>query len=252
MSFDYDNVASSCAALYLLEIPYAHDLFELRGSNGLGRQMELLKLAETEFDEADLLFVDTIARLVGVPIARLRKDYEEYLRLLVVRRQRIARSQQEAAGSSWLGMIGWSKGLEVPPLPGDHFNLWGSIRQLKFGKVVVDTLHKSGLTTRHLHPVFGALLSPTGGMVGPGDTDLTVLAPGERSHRTYWTMHAIVHDAAGYLHNYHGVGPGYNYLNALTLIVWDPKGHPFAGQYAGLRYWQALIRKVKLGVEDPD
>ena len=69
---------------------------------------------------------------------------------------------------------------------------------LIFGKIVGDALG--------LHPTLGALLNPTGGIVGVRNSNCFLrslnLLPSIRKN-------AIVHDAAGYLRRYHGIGPGY-------------------------------------------
>ncbi|MFN3358925.1 MAG: hypothetical protein ACK418_23390 [Pseudomonas sp.] len=72
----------------------------------------------------------------------------------------------------------------------------GKTQQLRFGKVVGDKLG--------VDPVLGSLLSPTGGMVGPGDARV----PG-KNDRVGW--HGVYHDAGGYLRKYHDIGPGYTY-----------------------------------------
>ena len=77
----------------------------------------------------------------------------------------------------------------------------GSLNQLRFGQLVGDSLGG-------LDPVVGALLSPTGGIPGGGNFEI--------SSKAYWLVdkevvmyHGIAHDAAGYLSNYQGTGPGY-------------------------------------------
>jgi hypothetical protein len=52
--------------------------------------------------------------------------------------------------------------------------------------------------------------------------------------------HGIVHDAAGYLYNYHNKGPGYNYLGKEKK-----SGHntsdPLTGQESGMRFWHEKL-----------
>ncbi len=114
---------------------------------------------------------------------------------------------------------GWTKNLVTV----DEW--WGDINQLRFGKIVGDELG--------LNPIFGALLSPTGGYIGPGmkmpdlHNDLSTTGSGEA-----WLYHAAVHDAAGYLYNYHGVGPGYTYgdLDVDGNPMPRRRGSPYYGQ----------------------
>ena len=104
-----------------------------------------------------------------------------------------------------------------------------SKEHLIFGKIVGDALG--------LNPALGALLSPTGGIVGVRNSNYLVrslnLFPSIRKN-------AIVHDAAGYLRRYHGVGPGYRYLD-----TGDIKGRltPIHGLFYGCRLHIADLRK---------
>ncbi len=62
----------------------------------------------------------------------------------------------------------------------------GSTSQLRYGKVVGDVFG--------VDPMFGAMLNPTGGLVGPDNKALD----GDSTALGY---HGVVHDAAGYLYN---------------------------------------------------
>ena len=73
---------------------------------------------------------------------------------------------------------------------------------LIFGKIVGDALG--------LHPALGALLNPTGGIVGPNNSNIFYRA---WSILPSFKKNGIIHDATGYLRYYHGVGPGYKYLD---------------------------------------
>ena len=113
------------------------------------------------------------------------------------------------------------------PLPGlpamptlESKNFWGTTWQMRYGKVVGDALN--------IDPVFGAMLNPTGGLVGLGEYAITV---GEDEGLGY---HGTFHDAAGYLYNYHQTGPGYDYLN---MEGHRDTGHPLTGQQSGIPYW---------------
>ena len=73
---------------------------------------------------------------------------------------------------------------------------------LVFGKRVGDALG--------LHPALGAMLNPTGGIVGANNSNFILrsfsIMPSVRKN-------AIIHDATGYLRYYHGIGPGYRFLD---------------------------------------
>jgi len=105
---------------------------------------------------------------------------------------------------------------------------WGGIRQLMSGKIVADTLSEN-----NLDPVFGALLNPTGSIVGAGNRQLIK----GKYYNDAIVMHSICHDAAGYLYNYHDEGPGYNYLDFGVF----PTSYPLAGQVIGILYWYFVV-----------
>ncbi|MFD3162784.1 WXG100 family type VII secretion target [Herpetosiphon sp. NSE202] len=109
-----------------------------------------------------------------------------------------------------------------------HPNFLGSTASLRYGKVVGDALG--------IDPVFASMLNPTGGLVGNGNYAIDA---GERPVG----YHGIMHDAAGYLKNYHNDGPGYNYLGQENR---DPRD-PLTGQESGIRYWN---RKMAYGFID--
>ncbi|MEL7473597.1 MAG: hypothetical protein AAGK04_09795, partial [Planctomycetota bacterium] len=90
---------------------------------------------------------------------------------------------------------------------------------LRYGKVVGEAFG--------IDPVFGAMLNPTGGLVGPGNTSIRT------SDESCIGYHGTVHDAAGYLKNYHKTGPGYDYRGD----GWLPTDWPIAGQISGIDYW---------------
>ena len=51
--------------------------------------------------------------------------------------------------------------------------------------------------------VFAALFNPTIGLIGPGNNEIY-----QEAFNHPLSSHAGVHDAAEYLYNYHGIGPG--------------------------------------------
>lgn len=73
----------------------------------------------------------------------------------------------------------------------------GSVPHLLFGRITGDALD--------LHMLYGALLSPTGGIVG-ADNSFACLRYFEFAPAT--GRHALAHDAFGYLINHHSIGPG--------------------------------------------
>ena len=111
----------------------------------------------------------------------------------------------------------------------------GSLDHLIFGKIVGDALG--------LHPVFGAMLNPTGGICGPDNSNIFLRALGKIP---MFRRHSIVHDAAGYLRLYHGVGPGYLYFRTGEIRGRGvpTNGHEHVWQYPWtnvrmLATWQA-------------
>ena len=100
----------------------------------------------------------------------------------------------------------------------------GSKQQLLFGHVVGDVLNMSH--------VFAAMLSPTGGMVGPGGFSFHVKGG-------VLGYHGVAHDAGGYLCREHNEAPGYEY------IIDDPgdpcEDSPLAGQITGIAFWFKLL-----------
>lgn len=160
-----------------------------------------------------------------------REQYNQYLLLIAQRQNYINRYNNT---KYWFQF----KLDDVITLSESNWNMWGSITQLKFGRVVVDCLSKK------LDPVFGALLSPTGGIVGPGNMDLYEPADGNDPV----VMHGIFHDAGGYLLNYHCIGPGYNYIN--TRLTLFPRSSPLSTQFAGIRCWMRLIRQYNSSDND--
>lgn len=185
--------------------PYLDGLvgLQVQGADSaqLNRAMETLAGNPTPQQVEQAL--DQIAQARGVPRAEIEAQYQRYLAL-----------REEA------GRIAAAKGIEGVPAANQtfHDHFMGSTSQLRYGKVVGDALG--------IDPVFGALLNPTGGLVGPGNAalDLGDSALG---------YHGVVHDAAGYLYNYHNLGPGYNYLGLEDRDA----ASPLTGQQAGIRYW---------------
>ncbi len=156
--------------------------------------------------------MEELARIVGIPPTAEKLDLD-YGRFLVVRAQQKTKEKEKG---------------EVPALATDiHPDFRGSRSQLMFGKVLGDAFG--------IHEVFAALLSPTGGLVGPGNKLAGPINALHLAPDNPVALHGTVHDAAGYLANYHNDGPGYNYRNSpIELLGTDD---PLSGQVSGIAYW---------------
>jgi uncharacterized Zn-binding protein involved in type VI secretion len=138
-----------------------------------------------------------------VPLDKIKQDWIRYQSLL---------KEQSKIGSA-------NGNGAVPKLDESwHSDFMASTSQLRYGKMAGDALG--------VDPVFGALLNPTGGLVGPGNAALD----GNDSPVGY---HGAVHDAAGYLKNYHNLGPGYDYLGTDNRDTTSP----LSGQRNGIEFW---------------
>jgi WXG100 family type VII secretion target len=140
-----------------------------------------------------------IAELRGRPFSEMKTEYDKFIEL------RKERNAAKADPVSDLNQVA-------------HPWFMGSNTQLRYGEVVGEAFG--------IDPVFAAMLNPTGGIVGPDNKGL----PGDDTALGY---HGVVHDAAGYLYTYHGVGPGYNYLGLEDRDT----GDPLTGQRTGIAHW---------------
>lgn len=123
---------------------------------------------------------------------------------------------------------------DVPDLSNAFSDHWGSRRQMLFGKVVGDSLN--------IHPAFAALLSPSGGIIGPGDGIASQFLDKDLKgmlNENAWEYHGATHDAAGYLYNNHAhLGPGYNYTGGPDMFSTE---NALSGQWSGYAYWAKQI-----------
>lgn len=203
-----------------------------KAQESLGDLMDILAKGVT--GEARSTAMDDLAALVGEPpsAADLDGDYGRFL---------VIRDQQETIG-------GDNNSGDVPDLDEDrHPDFQASRGQLLFGKALGDAFG--------IHEVFASLLSPTGGLVGPGNDFLPVEGVMDAMHLSPdnpVALHGTVHDAAGYLKAYHNEGPGYNYRDdpiegAITSAVeLLPNGLqnmilPLTGQLSGIAYWTGEV-----------
>lgn len=170
-------------------------------SPALNDAMEQLMRNPTGPDTDRLL--DIVAKERGVPADQLKAQYEKYLQL------RDARQDKSIVD------------VDTDKRP----DFLGSTTSLRYGKVVGDALG--------IDPVFGALLNPTGGLMGPNNG--LPFQPGPNEPLGF---HSVFHDAGGYLKNSHGIGPGYNYLGRENSY---DAGNPFTGQVSGIDYWNDKI-----------
>lgn len=124
--------------------------------------------------------------------------------------------------------IGWDKDQDWKPkdalvaaglaLSGENVGVWGSRRQYACGQTISDVLHHEKITDFKLDPVFAIMLCPVGGLAGWGNH---VFYAGDM--HDYVNVHAVVHDAFGYVKNFHNKGAGYNYLNTYSFFRdWMP------------------------------
>ncbi len=127
--------------------------------------------------------------LRGRPEAEIRIEFEQFQEVM---------EQRDAANA------------ETPPSPGGGGNseFMGSMTQMRYGSVVGDAFG--------IDPTFGAMLNPSGGLIGPGN----------------WAF-AGADTAVGY----HQIGPGYDYLGSGTGSPSDPS----TGHSAGISFWRQAL-----------
>lgn len=162
--------------------------------------------------------LEKVAEARGEPLDRMKADWVRY---------QAALAEQER--------IAAAKGIDPPPAIDTrlHPDFMGTTSQLRYGQVAGDALG--------VDPVFGALLNPTGGLVGPGNAAVD----GNDSALGY---HGAVHDAGGYLYNYHDEGPGYDYLGREGRDT----SSPLSGQRAGISYWRDHLPDRSIGQKAAD
>lgn len=194
---------------------------EWQGANSKELADAMRTLWEHRHDPNDPAALDALQKIAdarGVPLESIQNDWVKY---------QAALAEQER--------IAAAKGLDPSPALNEflHPDFMGSTSQLRYGQVVGDAMG--------MDPVFGSLLNPTGGLVGPGNGAVD----GNDSALGY---HGAVHDAGGYMYNYHDQGPGYDYLG----LEGRDTGSPLTGQRAGISYWRDQLpdRNVPTKVGD--
>ncbi|ABX05888.1 protein of unknown function DUF909 [Herpetosiphon aurantiacus DSM 785] len=186
--------------------------FQGAGNPELNSAMELLTSGNATPEQIEEA-LKKIAAARGVPLEKIQADYGKFLEL----REQAAKTGA-ANGQSAVEAINQTF----------HGDFMGSTSSLRYGKVVGDVLG--------IDPVFGSMLNPSGGLVGPGNKAIDL---GD-SPVSY---HGAVHDAAGYLFNYHDMGPGYNYLG----LERRDTANPLTGQESGIRYWNEKMGNTGIG-----
>ena len=146
----------------------------------LNQLMEQLMLNPNLPDAELNKMLTEMAKIRGVDAGEFIDQYQTYLSL-----------KDEAANYSEYGY--------TPVDIHKHPEFLGSTASLRYGMVAGEILG--------IDPIFGALLNPTGGLVGAGNDSFE---PGDNDAIGY---HGIVHDVAGYVLNYHNIGEGYEYLD---------------------------------------
>jgi len=169
---------------------------------GAGRELGQVMDALLQNPTGDALdgWLDKLADLRGRPVTEIRIEFERFQE---------AAAQRDAAEA------------ETPPSlsGGASSSFMGSNTQMRYGSVVGDAFG--------IDPVFGSMLNPTGGLIGPGNWGIA----GDDTAVGY---HGVVHDAAGYLGTYHDAGPGYDYLGTEGRDTTSP----LSGQRDGIAYWR--------------
>jgi hypothetical protein len=174
----------------------------------------------------------TIAEVRNVPIDNIRQDFATF-NALASERNNMSQIKPITDGQRYnetsdneyrVPMLSLSEGNGVP----NNSAHMGSLAQLRFGRFIGDTFG--------IDPVFGALLSPTGGIAGAGNREVSNTAYAMGGGREVVTLHGIAHDAGGYLRNYHGMGPGYQYVPSSFRLL--DRTNPIAGQVQGLYFFR--------------
>lgn len=165
-----------------------------------------------------------LADLRGRPVGEITAEYEKYVQLRdradARGYERDALKQSPGLRDVLVGVVSPTGGLAHTALS-THPEFMGSTNQLRYGQVVGDAYG--------IDPAFGALLNPSGGLVGPGNYAVD-------AGNSAVSYHGIFHDAAGYMLNAQGDGPGYDYLHQEGR---DPTS-PLTGQRSGIRHWGEL------------
>jgi WXG100 family type VII secretion target len=180
---------------------------QFQGTGGeLGRVMNELLDNPSEARTDELLI--ELAGLRGRGVAEIRVEWDKF--------QEVQEQQAENNPEGPDELIGGGAG-------GAGNSHMGSLTQMRYGSVVGEAFG--------IDPAFGAMLNPTGGLVGWGPLGV----PGGETAVGY---HGIVHDAAGYMYTNHNAGPGYDYVGTGGRGL---PGSPLSGQANGIAYWRGKV-----------
>lgn len=185
-------------------------------SDAMAQLSDLVSYGIDEIDpkiEQDLL--KTIADERGLTYEQVVEDYRKFLGLIK----------------------------DNPPAPTNRSEYWGTVQQLRFGTVVGDSLG--------IDAVFGALLSPTGGLIGPSEG--RVIHDVLYKPNSALAYHGIYHDAAGFFAKEpYNLTPSYEYVltidedrrleGPLALILDMDKFKALDGQETGIAFWHELLK----------
>ena len=149
------------------------------------------------------------------PIEEIRAEYEKYVETNNAMKDKIRDDPGRYE--------------KIDELKDSQRDFMGSDWQMRYGKVVGDELG--------MDPVFGAMLNPTGGLVGPGNSGL---APDGALMPESVAYHGAYHDAMGNLYTYHDRGPGYNYMKSPIGL---DTGNPLAGQATGIAEFGTILAR---------
>lgn len=196
------------------------------GDPRLGWAMEVLRRNPSESNKEQALNI--IAELRGMSRFEVDQQYQKFIQLQSQAQERgnkLGKNIEELIPiNPDMNKLLSNNPLVYGPEAGKlglglaQISYTGSRDHLRFGQVVGDTLG--------IDAVFGAMLNPTGGMPGAGE----IAIPTGESSVSY---HSAFHDAAGFMHTYYEIGPGYDYLNR----EWSSTDNPLTGQTSGLAYW---------------
>jgi hypothetical protein len=183
------------------------------GSDTLIEAMNVL-YTEPEGEELNQA-IGTVAALRGLDPD---KAMEQYLKAKRLRKQ--GRDYYRAKKIESTGEYDERTDDPSPDLSGDNADFTATNAQLIFGKIIGDVFS--------IDPVFGSLMSPTGGMAGGGNDRIDEVKNGSAV-----ATHGAVHDAGGYLKNCFNIGPGYDYFQ---IEAGSDTTHHLAGQTT-IRWW---------------
>lgn len=234
---DATNIAEYCVPLYVIHFCGQTSSIK-KGSHSDEEDTSKKSVTLKNYLKIADRFVrqfDTLTDFTGE-----EEEYKTLLRLIAMRRFHMNEESVDACyqrllkDSKRFVEIYHKRGVKSEVLETNTY--WGCRQQMLAGKVIADWVDREN---GPLDPIFGVLLQPTAGRVGPGDTGfMHNILFDDRGHMAY---HSAVHDAFGYLFNNHSTGPGYDYLNGSIL----GKGNPMAGQLDGISFWSHVIRDIE-------